>query len=45
MEPLKERIVDVMVIQRQLIRVFEGNALAIRKRISLFVQLRDFIFT
>jgi hypothetical protein len=45
MEPIKESIVNVMVIQRQFIRVLQGNAFPIRKRISLFIQLRDFIFT
>jgi hypothetical protein len=45
MEPIKESIVNVMVIQRQLIRVLQGNAFPIRKRIILLIQLRDFIFT
>jgi hypothetical protein len=44
-EPIKEGIVDIMVIQRQLIRVLEGNAFAIRERIGFFVELRDFVFT
>ncbi|MDA0272535.1 MAG: hypothetical protein O3C68_04710 [Proteobacteria bacterium] len=45
MEPIKEGIVDIMVIQRQLIRVLEGNAFAIRERIGFFVELRYFVFT
>jgi len=44
-EPIKERIVNVMVIQRQLVRVLEGNAFAIRERVGFFVELRDFFFT
>jgi len=44
-EPIKEGIVDIMVIQRQLIRVLQGNAFAICERIGFFVELRDFVFT
>jgi len=45
MEPIKESIVNVVVIQRQFIRILKRNTFAICKRISLFIQLRDFIFT
>jgi hypothetical protein len=38
-EPIKESVVNIMVIQCQLIRVFEGSAFSICKRISLFIQL------
>ena len=42
---IKESIVNVVVIQRQLIRILKGNPFAISKRIRLFVKLGDFIFT
>ena len=42
---IKESIVNVVVIQRQLIRILKGNSFAFRKRIGLFVKLGDFIFT
>jgi len=45
MEPIKKSIVDTFVIQRQFIRILKSNTFAICKRISLFIQLRDFIFT
>tara|TARA_B110000116_G_scaffold191318_1_gene166331 strand:- start:3175 stop:3318 length:144 start_codon:yes stop_codon:yes gene_type:complete len=45
MEPIKESIVNVVVIQRQFIGILKSNTFAICKRISLFIQLRDFIFT
>ncbi len=45
MKPHKKGIVDTLVIQRQLVRILEGNAFTVCKRIRLFIQLRDFIFT
>jgi|TARA_B110000261_G_C13032521_1_gene336919 hypothetical protein len=45
MQPIKKIIVDTVVIQRQLIRILKRNSFPVCKRITLFIQLRDFFFT